>query len=324
MEQFVEYDPEYGEDPLEYEAMCAAECGLDLAPDLSKTRAKVKLLTTSLKWICAAKPKQRTLSLDSGTTRYYFSQCLFTVRGNRVILTYDAGRSPLADGPGRGQIVEIFGRTIDEETNPDKTRTAFISGAEVMKTGRREMTAKTVSPPAPPAKPRPDAAARMRARVATEIRTSIQNLKRELEWDDTREDELKERIVDLTIRLARVERGEELAKPDAAAYAGPERRVEPRIVIVQDGAEAELRALVIDQLDHDNDSAGEVVDKDLADAEEDAETIDHDDDGAELSRATEPWADSSLPVGATLDPDCWDCPARLGSTCSRPSACLML
>jgi hypothetical protein len=165
----------------------------------------------------------------------------------------------------------------------------------------------------------------MRARVAVELRKELMNLKRELEWDDTREEELKDRIIGLTIRLARVERGEELERNNpsgAVVYAGEERRSEPRVIIARDGEEAELRALVIEQLEHDTDTVGEVIDKDASDADSDAETIDHDDDGAEIERSTEPWADSSAPIGATIDADCWDCPARLGATCTR-ATCLL-
>lgn len=323
MEQFVEYDPEYGEDPREYREMREAEEANALPTEVLDTRskAKVKLAKTSLKWICSAKPKERTTK--SGRTIQYFTQCFFTVRGNRMVLTYDAGTVPMPAGSGKGAVVEIFGRTIDEADNADKTRTIFISGAEVFKTGTRDAGPATAAPARPQEaeKPKDDPAARMRVRVASELRKELNHLRHELDHEDADTQELETRIVDLTIRLARLERGED--PTETAITPAVERRNEPRIVVARDGEEAELRELIADQLADDTGTTGAEIDKAADDAGDEAEILDHDEDGAELTRSTAPWADSSLPVGAGVDGDCWDCPFRLGASCIRQGGCVL-
>lgn len=323
MDEFVEYAPEEGEDPAEYQEMREREEAIALPTEVldSRHKAKVKLVTASLKWVCAAKPKER--STKSGRPVRYFTQAFFTVRGNRLVLTYDAGTSPMPAGPGRGAIVEVFGRNSDEQENSDKSRTLFIAGAEVFKIRRPEEAATVggVGVSADPNQPRQSEESRERVRATRTLRAELIRLRNELERDDTYEEAIKARYLDLSLQLARLEGRE---KPQGLSSASKEVPPdEASASAATDTREAELRALIAEQLADDAGNSGEVVDNAAEEADADAEILDHDDDGAELERATEPWADSSLPVGATVDPDCWDCPFRLGSTCTRANGCIL-
>lgn len=313
-DSFDHTDPHDGATRAEYEDARAREIGDDYPAPLSDTagRPKTKLLTTRLKWICAAKPKTR--ESRSGRTLNYFTQALFTSLGNRVILTYDAGTHPVKEGPGDSRTVEIYGRDIETRANLDNTKSAFIVGAEVFirpepshnsHGGRGLRPAQSTLPPPNAPAHSPEQAAR--ARRLYELRTEYRHLSRELEYDDTNEFAKRAAIEDLAMRIHRLERSP----------------------LGESSDDVTLRALIREQI---ADQFSTTADDSPSDTDEDdnsddpcdaADILDADIDGVELERASEPWADASIPVGATVDGDCWDCPARLGAACTRHDSCLM-
>ena len=310
-DSFDDTDPQDGSTRDEYEDARAAESVADFTPPQSDREGtpKVKLLTTSLRWICAAKPKTRTTK--DGRALEYFTQACFTTRGNRLILTYDAGMHPMKDGAARGIVVEIFGREIEKHTNEDKTQTAVIFGAEVFKLGVSEQRKPRDITPAKtrtPEKPKPTEADRTRARYLSKLHAEYNALARELEYDDHDEIIKRGQLEEIGMRIYYAERGITPAPAD---------RIDTESEAAQQAAE--LRTLIKEQNADRFGSAGEEVDKDATDADENtaADILDADSDGAEITRATEPWADSSAPIGATVDADCWDCPCRIGASCSR-------
>lgn len=325
MGQVDDYAPEYGEDPEEYLAMRAAEDGAVItARELDEpSRAKAKLTTVTLKWVCAAMPKERVTRF--GNRIQYFTQVLFTARGNRLVLTYDSGTLPLTAGPGRFELVEVFGRMIEEEPNSDKTVTVFICGAEVFKTGSREATQQAATRPVVIPAPRPpipklDAAVRERANRLRILRAEVMYLRQVVAGDDSHE--LKVRLLERTLELAVLEGRASAAPPSPQ----PAERA-------SSAGEHELRALFAEQIADDAADSRSLIERMIEDAErdvDDPDDTDVDQDGAEreastihgMELASEPWADSSLPLGSTVDPECWDCPYRLGASCTRASGCI--
>lgn len=299
MDYSGDYDAEWGSTPEEYAEMRAAETQEGYAVREDGSKPKVKLLTPSVKWFCQPKAKERKSRNDR--TIQYFVQTIFTVRGNRVVLVYDAGTAPMPEGAGHGVVVEIFGRDVTFQPNDDKSETAFVLGAEVMK--RRTHACGTGgTTPTPQKKAVPTAETVEKNRKLVGLRRKYRDIEQKLRWDDSEETRLAADLERLAVEIRRVEKGEDIA------------------------AEAELKALVREQHADDSDTVSEEIDQAITDADGDREILDHDDDGAELERSTEPWADSSIPLGATVDADCWDCPARLGAICQRFSAgqpCLM-
>lgn len=300
---FDDTDPQDGATREEYEAARESDDATDYALPLSDREGlpKVKLLTAAIRWICAAKPKTR--ETQSGRTLDYFTQALFTSRGNRIILAYDACTRPMKDGPGRGILAEIFGREIEKQTNADKTITAIVYGAEVFTRGSQTVKAAASTPATGSHASRKGDE---RAENLTSLRTEYARIARSLEYDDHDKAEKSRRLEEIALRIHVLERN---------ASAPP----------ALDSNEAnELRDLIRSQhADRFSSSAAE-ADLEVTDEDPAADILDADEDGAEITRATEPWADSSAPIGAYIDEDCWTCPCRLGASCSRAAqACLL-
>jgi hypothetical protein len=302
-DSFDDTDPQDGATREEYEDTQARDEAADYALPKSdhEGNPKVKLLTTSLRWICAAKSKTR--ETKNGRTLDYFTQALFTTRGNRVILTYDAGTHPMKEGAGRGIVVEIFGREIEKHTNGDKTQTAVVFGAEVItrREAEQKKPANAPSKSRTPEKPKPSEADQARTRHLAKLRMEYDRLARELEYDDRDENIRRGQLEELGMRIYYTERGLTPVPADSAPEA------------------VELRTLINEQNSDRFGCAGDEIDKNADDADENtaADILDADNDGAEVTRATEPWADSSAPLGSTVDEDCWTCPCRAGASCTR-------
>jgi hypothetical protein len=307
-DSFDDSDPQDGATRDEYEDAQARDevTDFNLPKSDHEGRPKVKLLTTALRWICAAKPKTRTAK--DGRAFNYFTQACFTTRGNRLILTYDAGTQPLKEGNGRGIVVEIFGREIEKKTNDDKTQTAVIFGAEVIKRAVIEQKKPRTSETTTAAqKPQSTDADRARERYLAKLRSEHANLAQELEYDDRDENIKRGQLEEIAMRIYYLERGITSAPAESTPGA------------------VELRALIREQHADRFGCAVEIEDPATDDDENTAaDILDADSDGAEITRASEPWADSSAPIGATVDADCWDCPCRIGASCSRAEASCIL
>jgi hypothetical protein len=304
-DSFDDTDPQDGATREEYEAARESDDATDYALPVSDREGlpKVKLLTANIRWICAPKPKTR--ETKSGRTLDYFTQALFTTRGNRIILTYDAGTRPMKDGPGRGILAEIFGREIEKQTNADKTVTSIIFGAEVFTRGVQPAKATTSTSPAA-SHGKPSRAGSERAEQLTTLRAEYSRITRSLEFDDHDKTEKSLRLEEIALRIHALEQS-------------------PTSSPVRDTNEAnELRALIRSQNADRFSSTSDEVDLEVTDEDPAADILDADEDGAEITRATEPWADASAPIGAYIDEDCWTCPCRLGASCSRAAqACLL-
>lgn len=297
---FDDTDPQDGATREEYEAARKSDDATDYALPLSDREGlpKVKLLTAAIRWICAAKPKTR--ETKSGRTLDYFTQALFTTRGNRIILTYDAGTRPMKGGPARGILAEIFGREIEKQTNADKTISAIVYGAEVFTRGSQTVKAAASSPAITlPTSRKTDE----RAEQLTALRSEYARIARSLECDDHDKVAKSRRLEEIALQIHALERTGS-ATPALEAN--------------------ELRDLVRSQNADRFSSTADEADLEITDEDPAADILDADEDGAEISRATEPWADSSAPIGAYIDEDCWTCPCRLGASCSRSAqACLL-
>lgn len=318
-DSFDDSDPQDGATREEYESTRERENAADFAFPKSdhEGKPKVKLLTTSLRWVCAAKSKTRTTK--DGRALAYFTQACFTTRGNRLILTYDAGTHPQKEGAARGIIVEIFGREIETTTNDDKTQTAIIFGAEVIKRAVSEQNKPhEIAPARPqtPEKPKSTDAKKDRARYLHQLRAEYSRLARALEYDDHDEIIARGQLEELGMRIYYIERG---VTPVPTEHATEKKETADAV---------ELRALIQSQA---ADQAGSLV-IEIAEAATDADEnsaadiLDADSDGAEITRAAEPWVDASAPIGATIDKDCFTCPSRMGATCRRVSfgdACIL-
>lgn len=304
-DSFDDSDPQDGATREEYEDAQERDNATDYALPLSDREGlpKVKLLTAGIRWICAAKPKTR--ETKSGRTLDYFTQALFTTRGNRIILTYDVGTRPMKDGPGRGILAEIFGREIEKRTNEDKTITAIIFGAEVFTRGPQ--TARTTASASPTASlAKPTRAGSEQAKQLTTLRAEYAQIARSLEFDDHDKAEKSRRLEEIAIQIHALDR---------AASSTP---------AVDTNEANELRALIRSQNADRFSSTADDVDIEVTEEDPVVDILDADEDGAEITRATEPWADSSAPIGAYIDEDCWTCPCRLGASCSRAAqACLL-
>lgn len=306
-------DPEDGSTEAERTEQNERQAADDFDATAAETRSDrtpVKLFTVAVKWACALRVTDKEWK---GRTFESRVQTLFTIRGNRIVLLLAKDAQAMKEGAHHGMVCEIFGADFDEKTewdakNEKNVKTRIVKRAHIF-IKRNPVPAVAKQEP----QLSPTATERRRHHALSRLQARLHRLESELRMDDTREIELTRDIEDTIIKMRMLERGEwpkEFDPDNSAPTTGAE---------VSEG-EKEIRALIRSQRADHSDAIGEEHDKDEADGEPNAE---HDEDGAELERSTEPWADSSIPLGATVDPDCWDCPCRFGATCNSSTGCIL-